>query len=251
MRTLQRTVLTVALMTFVLQSNYAQDLYHVHEDVVKPSMDKEYNSIAVEIMAVMKENPVENLFDIAFQGDNGSYYFLNGISSMADLDKKSGVQLLAEKAGEDKVYGLFKKLDNCYDTELDYVMRLERELSYMPTGINQTPEGENYRSQHKLYISPGNRAMVKEKMMAIKNLMQAKGSKMYYRVYKSSFGTDEWYMVAIAAVDAEDYAKKSKANQTLIGMEGKKAFDELYSTLLDYEVITGSIRTDMMPNSTN
>lgn len=246
MKTIEKMSFTAVLLLFAVNSANAQQLFHVHEDIVNPAMDQEYNTVAAKIMQTAKENPVENLYDIALEGNNGSYYFVKGISSMADLDKTSGVQLLAEKAGKEMVYGLFTELDKCYDTELDYVMRLENDLSYMPNGMTQTPMGENYRSQHRLYVSPKNRAMVKSKLEAIKKLMSDKGSSMHYRVYKSVFGTDEWYMVALAAKDAEDYAKKSKDNQALIGADGKKAFDELYASLLKYEIVTGNLRTDWM-----
>ncbi len=246
MKTIEKMSLTAALLLFAVNFASAQQLFHVHEDIVPPNMNRQYNDVIATITLLAKENPIDNLPQIALEGNNGSYYWLRPILSMADLDKTSGVQLLAEKAGKEKVYGLFTELDKCYDTELDYIIRLDNSLSYMPTGMTQTPVGENYRSQHKLYVSPKNRALVKSKLEAIKKIMEDKGSKMYYRIYKSGFGTDEWYMVALAAKDAEDYAKKSKDNQALIGADGKKAFDELYASLLKYEIVTGTIRTDWM-----
>ena len=50
-----------------------------------------------------------------------------------------------------------------------------------------------------------------------------KGSNTHYRVYRSGFGTrGEFYMVAVAAKDAVDYATKATANDALLGEDGNK-----------------------------
>ena len=137
-----------------------------------------------------------------------------------------------------------------YDVELDYILRLDEELTYMPEGFNQTPEGENYRKNHFLYVSPSNRDVVREKMKAVKDFNVKKGSKVSYRVYRSGFGSDgEYYMVAIAAKDAEHYAKRSNENQEILGDERKKVMGELWSNLLKYKVVEGWIRPDLAYSS--
>ncbi len=156
----------------------------------------------------------------------------------------------AKKEGKEAVSALFDRMDKCYDTELDYILRLDNELTYMPEGFNQTPEGENYRKNHFLYVSPGNRAIVKEKIKAVKDFNVKQGSKVSYRVYRSGFGTDgEYYMVAIAAKDAEHYAKRSNENREILGDERKKVMGELWSNLLKYEVMEGWIRPDLAYSS--
>jgi hypothetical protein len=116
----------------------------------------------------------------------------------------------------------------------------------MPEGITQTPEGENYREFHYIYVSPGNRSVLKEKMKAIKALYKSKDSKTSYRVYNSGFGTDgEFYMVAIAAKDQEHMAQKGKANKELFGEDGQNAMWEMYQNVLRYEKMEGEMRPDM------
>jgi hypothetical protein len=116
----------------------------------------------------------------------------------------------------------------------------------MPEGITQTPEGEDYRKFFYFHITPSNRAMVKKTMEAITNLFSSKGSKFYYRVYKSGFGTrGEFYMVAAAAKNPTDYSEKVAANNELLGDEWPKLYGELRSHLLKYEVFSGRMRPDM------
>lgn len=141
---------------------------------------------------------------------------------------------------------LFDRMDKCYDIEQNYVIHMEKELSYMPGGITQTPQGEDYRKFHYYHYVPANRAAVKEKVQAIRNLFEKKGSKLDYRVYRSGFGTrGAFYMVAIAAKDAADYATKIAENNSLMGDEWQSTYTDFMGTLQKYEAFEGRMRPDM------
>ena len=249
-KTIKNALLLVVMLLFIPKSIYAQQMYHVHEDVVKPSMTMEYESVLQEVGELIKENPLEDVNMLVLQGYNNHYYFVSPISSMADLDKQSPVAQLAEKAGQEKVGQLFKRMDKCYDVEKDYVIILDNDLSYMPNGMTQTPEGENYREQYKIYVAPENRAVVREKMKAIKALSEKNNSKSEYRVYRSDFGTEAaFYLFSISAKDATHMAEKSKANEELMGEDGKAAMSDLFLNILKIEEIEGQIRPDLGTNS--
>jgi len=256
MRTLRITQLL--LMLFVLSPfvSISQDMgksqaYWVHEDVVKPSMVAEYEEVCKELISNMKTHNIqETAFIVSNTADN-RYLYVSPLNNMADLDKPV-FATLAEKMGGDAMSALFARMDKCYDIEHDYVINLEPELSYMPGGITQTPEGQDYRKFHYLHVSPGNRAVVKEKMKAVKAMFASKGSKTHYRVYSSGFGTrGEFYMVAVAAKDPLDYAQKGMENNELLGEDGQKTMWELMSNLLDYEEIPGNMRPDMAYSPSN
>lgn len=251
---MKNLIITVFILSMFLLSptiSQAQEKnqkrsYHVHVDQVKLSMVSEYESIVKELIALMKKNNIQNTNWIALVSDDSRYSYVEPVKNMAQFDQPNFVSKLVEKEGKDVVYGLFNRMDKCYDTELDYMLHLDNDLTYMPNGFTQTPEGENYRHNHMLYVSPGNRAVVKEKMKAVKAMFAKNGSKVYYRVYKSGFGSDgEYYLVAVASKDPVDDAEKGKANNELFGDEGKKVFGELFSNLLKYEDISGWIRSDL------
>ena len=224
----------------------AQQKYHIHEDVVKPSMTAEYETVISEVNQLVKEHPLEGVSMLVFQSSDNNYFWISPINSMADLDKPGPVAQLAEKAGKEKVAKLFERLNKCYDVEKDYIITLNEDLSYMPDGITQTPEGENYREHYKIYIAPGNRAVVKEKMEAVKELFKSKGSKMHYRVYESGFGTEaEYYMVSVAAKDELDMATKSKANEKILGEEREAIMFDLFQNILKIEETEGMMRPDL------
>ncbi|MCX2720288.1 hypothetical protein [Lentiprolixibacter aurantiacus] len=255
MRTQKIKTLILGLIFMVPALILAQDnspqAFWVHEDVVKPGMVGEYEAVCKELLENMKTHNIQNDGWIVTNTADSRYLFVGAIDNMADLDK-SPFPGLAEKMGGDKMGALFGRMDKCYDTEHDYVIYLDKELSYMPGGITQTPEGQNYRKFHYLYFTPEKRATVREKMKAVKDLFVAKGSKVDYRVYRSGFGNrGEYYMVAIAAKDPVDYAQSGMDNQKLLGEDGQKVMGELWGNLLKYEEIAGQMRPDMAYSPSN
>jgi hypothetical protein len=246
MKTLKATIIILIFVLLAPFYSSAQKMYRIHEDVVKPSHIMEYESIVKELLGMMKKHNVQDTKWITAVTNNSHYLFVAPIENYAALDEPNFVSVLVEKEGREKIMGLFNRMDKCYDTELDYIITLNEELTYMPEGVTQTPEGENYREFHYVYVTPGNRAVLKEKMKAIKELYKSKGSKTYYRVYQSGFGTDgEYYMVAIAANDEEHMAQKGKANKELFGEDGQKTMWEMYQNVLKYEKMEGEMRPDM------
>ncbi|MDX1314916.1 MAG: hypothetical protein R3356_05390 [Eudoraea sp.] len=255
MRTRKIKTLFLSLLFMVPVLLLAQDnspmAYWVHEDVVKPGMASEYEEVSKELISNMKTHNIQGNGWIVTNTADGRYLYVGGIESMADLGKTPFPEL-AEKMGADKMGALFARMDKCYDTEHDYVIYLDEELSYMPGGITQTPEGQNYRRFHYLHYTPSNRAVVREKMKAIKDIFVAKGSKVDYRVYRSGFGNrGEFYMVAIAAKDPVDYAQSGMENQKLLGEEGQKAMGGLWENLLNYEEFAAQMRPDMAYSPSN
>jgi len=251
MRTLKITLLLLLMFLLSPANSQAQEqseskMYRVHEDQVKLSMVSEYESIVKEMIALVKKHNLKDLNWITLVSSDSRYLYVSPLKNMAELDAPSWISELVKKEGEDVVYGLFNRMDKCYDTELDYILHLDNDLTYMPDGFTQTPKGNNYRNNHMLYVTPGNRQVVKEKLKAVKNLFASKGSKVQYRVYRSGFGSNgEYYMIAVAAIDAEDDAKKGKANNELFGKDGEKVFSELFSNLLKYESVEGWIKPDL------
>ncbi|MBT8393220.1 MAG: hypothetical protein KJN66_00080 [Bacteroidia bacterium] len=246
MKTLKTTLILLVLVFITPLSTTAQNMYRVHEDVVKPSHVMEYENVVKELLSLVKKHNIQDEKWITAVTNNSRYLFVAPIENMAVLDKPNFVSVLIEKEGQEKIMGLFNRMDKCYDTELDYIIYLNEDLTYMPDGISQTVEGENFREFHFIYVAPGNRAVVKEKMQAIKALYESKGSKVHYRVYNSGFGTDgEYYMVAISAKDGEHMAKKGKENMELLGEDGQNAMWGMYSNVLRYEKVEADMRPDL------
>ncbi len=242
---LKSTLILVALVLFSSMQVQAQR-FHVHEDVVKPGKVKEYESIIKEVLELVKKHNIEDTKFLTVVSNNGHYLYASPIEKMADLDKPSFVAKLIEKEGKEKVSELFDRMDTCYDTELNYILSYNKDLSFMPEGTTEAPVDENFRKYYMLYLSPSNRKAVTENMKAIKNLYKEKGSSRYYRVYNSGFGANgEYLMVSVAAKDEIDFSERSNANRDLLGEEAGKLMNDLMSNLLKYEVMIANIRPDL------
>lgn len=254
MRTLKISFLTIMLSVFSLGIMQAQDapkMYWVHEDVVKPAMVASYETVCKDLTANLKKHNIQGFNVIVTNTADHRYLWVSPIASMADINY-TAFNTLSEKMGAGAMTALFDKMDKSYDTEHDYVIHLDEELSYMPGGITQTPEGQDYRKFHYFHYTPANEGSVREKAMAIKNLFESKGSKVHYRTYKSGFGTrGAFYMVAIAAKDPVDYASKIAENNTMLGEEWQKIYGDFQASLLEFEMIEGQMRPDMAYSPTN
>jgi len=246
MKNSKTTILVAALMlTANLTLNAQNQLFSIHADYVKPSMESEYVAISKEFVAECKKYNLQNADWTAIRLDNGTYLTFEAIPNMAALDTNSFAPL-ADKMGAANFQSLFDRFNKCYDRHGSYVLTRIESLTYMPEGAQAAQEGQNYRKYHYLYVTPSTAKMVGEKMKAIKELYAKKGSKEYYRVYHSGFGTlGEFFLVAISAKDEQSYAKQSDENEALLGEEGKKLLDDLFQNISRYDPVTGYIRPSL------
>ncbi len=249
MKTLKTTLLIALAFVFstniaIAQNNDSQ-AFSVHEDQVKPSMIAEYEKANKELVAKLKEHNIQDVNWITSTTQGGRYLYVTPIDNMADLDKRP-FAALAEKMGGEAMGKIFDDMNKCYDNHGNYVIHLDKNLSYMPEGITLTPEGENYRRFFYLHVTPENYSNLTEKMKALKELYTTKGSKVNYRVYHAGFGViGNYIMVAVAATDGAEYEKRSAENNTLLGKEGEALFSEVFKLVSKFEAFTGALRPDL------
>lgn len=249
MRTLKTALLIAATVLLIPSITLAQEsknqALYIHEDLVKPSMIQEYEQVSKEFAEVCKKHQIQEVSWVVASTTTGRYLNVSPIENMAELDKNVFAPL-KEKMGEEAFGAIFKRFNACYDRHRDFVVYRNNELTYMPEDTSTPPEGENYRKWHFLYVTPSNIQSLKGKLKELKALFAKKGSKHYYSVYHSGFGTmGDYYVAVTSAKDAEDYAKKSKENQTLLGEEGKKLFDEVFDYVLEYEEEVGGMHPEL------
>jgi hypothetical protein len=243
MKTLKLTLILACMLMLSPSITRAQKSYLVHQDNVKPSMVSEYEKIAKEFNDACKEYNPQTSWITSTTADF-KYLYITPIENMADIDKFP-FRDMAEKMG-DAWKNMFERFNKCYDSHGGYVITLDEDLTYMPDGFTQTPEGQNYRKFIYLYYKPKNQGKLKEGMKAIKEMFESKGSKEHYRIYSSGFGTMEsYYMVAIAYKDEIDSATRSKENDELLGEGRHEVFGNAMKYVSRIEEITGAIRPDL------
>ena len=223
--------------------------YGVHEDVVLPSMVGEYESAVKEMITNIDKYGIKELKWITAVTSDNRYLYLYPIANMAELDKDN-FKLLADKMGADKLGDLMKKMGKCYNQHSDYVLRLDKDLTYMPGGIDLTPVGQNYRRFYYLRYAPQQEESLVASLKAVKEMFQKKNSKMDYRVYRSGFGSGgDYFLVAIAGKDVLAFETMNSENEKLLGEEAGKVFGEMMKSVAKFEEVSGGMRPDLAPSS--
>ncbi|QYA26881.1 hypothetical protein G3I01_15710 [Gramella sp. MT6] len=249
MRSKKTTLATFLFLFFISVSIWAQkdryQLYVVHEDHVNNGMMDKHHTADKKIVEAAKTNKMKGMDWITFVGDDSRVMYLSPIKNMAELDNNP-FEDLKKKMGEKEFEDLFDSYDGTYSQHGDYILRLDKELSYMPDGMTQTPEGQNYREITFYHIPPGSGEKAEELAKSVKKMYEDKNSKIHYRLYKNGFGTmGAYFMVAVAAESPEQLENRRKENMELLGEEGKSMRDKIDNTFSKQEKVTGYIMPEL------
>lgn len=246
MRKLNLWILAIILAApMALISQEAPKMFWVHEDQVKPSMAMEYEKITKELVENCKKHNIQTLGWITTATNDFRYMFVSPINSMADITY-DGFKPLQEAMGDEAFGKMFSDMDKCYTSHGDYILHLNEELTYMPEGFTQTPDGQDYRKFYYVRTTPEHNGKLKEKMKAIKQFYADKGAKVHYRVYQSGFGTmGNYYLVAIAAKDAVSYETMGDENDAILGEERHEMFGNMMQYVTSIDEVTGMMRPDL------
>ncbi|KFB00260.1 hypothetical protein IA57_12655 [Mangrovimonas yunxiaonensis] len=243
MKIFKSRLLLVLVICVTYNFSSAQHMYNVHVDYVKPSKIWEYEKIAKEFFeACKKHNPKANW--IVSNTNDDRYLYVSPIKSYADLDINP-FKDMAEAMG-DSFNNIFERFNTCYDKHSNHIVHLMEELSYMPNGISQVQEGQDYRKYLFLYHTPANYSKLKEAIKEVKDLYVNKKSEEHFRVYRSGFGSEEdYFLVAISYKDEVDAAAKAKASRDLIGEAGKPVFQKVMEHTARFEEVRARMRPDL------
>jgi len=217
--------LTIALMPLISFAQDSKDIqaYWIHEDRVKPAMTDEYEQISKDLIAACKEHNVQETQWLTMALNDNTYLYITPMEKFAEMDIDVFASL-SEKMGADKMKALFDRFNPTYDEHGDYVVYLHKDLSYMPGGISQTIEGQNYRTLYYNYVTPENDKGYAEVLKKMKAAFEKNNSKLHYRVYKTGFGVmGSYYMIAVAGESNLSSAKMGDENWSLM----KDDFDPL------------------------
>lgn len=243
MKTIKKTLLLVSMFCFVANISFAQKMYQVHQDNVNPSKLMEYEKIAKNFNAACVEHNLQSQW-LTVMMDDFTFLYVTPIDNFAELDKRPFADM-AKAMGDD--FGkMFEDFDKCYDSHGTYTIMLDESLTYMPDGIDPSTEGQDYRNFYYIHFTPQNEKSLRSAMKGVKEMFAAKGSKNYYRVYRTGFGVmDSYYMVAMSSKDEVDSAQKTKANEELLGPERYETFNKVLTAASAMEEVTGQIRRDL------
>jgi len=239
-------VLTIMLLLIPTLINAQENqLFWVHTDYVKPSMQNDYEKVSKDFVEACKKHDLKGADWATLRMDGGAYITIAPIEKMGDFDQNP-LAPLAEKMGEKDFSNIFERFNKCYDRHTDNVIVLSSNLSYMPDGLTVNTPNQNYRKYHFFYVTPSTSKSVSGKIKAITDFYAKKGLKEHFRIYRSGFGApEEFYLAVLSAKDAQDYLKTSGEAEAQYGDEGKKLFDDLFASVTRYETKEGAMRPDL------
>lgn len=239
-------VMCLCMLSFNMQSQDESRFqrYVIHMDPVNPSMQAEYEKTAAKFVKMCKDNNYTHDW-MTLATENNEYHYISKMNKFAELDENP-MAALRDKVGAEEFGKVFKEFDKCYDKHTDYVLSLDKELSYMPDGMKTMIEGENYRENTKYYFAPADTEKAVEVAKAFKKFYSDNNMGTHYRLYRSGFGTDgTYFLVAVAAKDAMDMARKSEEARKAMGSKAEELYGNLNKILLKTETIRGWMRPDL------
>ena len=237
--------LLISFMGLQAQEEQEMQMFLVHEDRTKPSMAKKHETIDKELIGAMKENEIGDLSWITLVTEDFRYMYISPLENMAELDKDLFTSL-SQKIGPRETKKIFDKYKDTYEVHGDYILILDKKLSYQPGGINTTPVGKNFRHITMYHYTPANAEKVEDLAKRLLELYNKKNSQMDYRLYRSGFGImGSFFWVVTAAESPEDFERMREDNRGLLGQEGESLYDQLSQTVSKVEVIRGYIRPDL------
>lgn len=247
--TIKRVLLPVILIVIPLlvsaQEDKSYQAYLVHEDRVKPGMVDQYEQVAKDLVAACKEHNIQDLNWMTVSQDDHTYLYLTPMEKFAEMDANS-FSGLAEKMGEEKMSALFDRFNPCYDEHGDYVIYLDKDLSYQPSGNNTNPEGKHYRKFLYDYVTPSSQKSYVESLKKIKELFVKKNSKMIYRVYSTGFGImGKYYLIVIEGVNPVKFETMAAENWEGMGDDFMPLVKKIRSSVLRSDEKTGWVRGDL------
>ena len=227
------------------QEKAKNQLFSVHEDVVKPSMVAEYEMLAKQLAAALKEHDIKGVEYLSAVTDDFRYLYVTPIENMAELDNNY-FATLAEKMGGDNLGELFSKMDQCYEKHGNYMITMDTEMSHMPEGISQTQEGLPHRTFFEYHVTPANIRALSEVGMRIKEYHAAHESPLHYRVYRKGFGgLGDYFLIAVSSKDAAHFESIMNETMALLGEEYGALINEALSLTTRFDTYQGTIRPDL------
>ena len=245
MKNLKITLLLIAVIMQLPMKTMAQNqMYAIHQDNVKPAMQAEYVKINKELVEACKKHNLQGTEWYASRIDDGTYIYVSPIKNMAELDVDIFAPMV-EKMGKENITALFERFNKCYDSHGDYIVIHRKDLSYLASA-NAPTEAQNFTKYHFFFVAPENSKKMVEKLKEIKELYTSKKSKETYQIYHSGFGEmNEYYVAVLNAKDEMAYEKISEENNTLLGEDWYKKFNELFVLSLKYEQKSGYVRPEL------
>lgn len=246
MKALTRTIVLLTLAFTITFSLNAQQMFMIHEDHVNPDKMMQYEATAKMFHGYVTEHGGEMQYATAMTNDL-HYMYITPIENFAAIDNMGQMwATLNEKVGKEKMDAMWAQFDACYDVHKNYIVHLNEEFSYYPSGDIMSDDGGNYRKWTFIYGHPDKMSSLKEIAKKWRDLYEKHEIDRGFRVYSGGLGTEIGTMIIVDyGKDLADIANHEKSVQEKLGMEGQQLWLESVNAIRKVDEKYGMMRPDL------
>ena len=245
------SLLLLSGLFLLTQKSSAQEMkdqmFLIHEEVVKVDMWDKYESTSKEWVEMMTGAGLDLPYIQASQRDNGHYFYIIPISNYAEIDKMQGIfNSATEKIGKDKWSKFMVENNSTIQSSIDFVATRSAKYSYMPK--NSRIKQDEAKFIHWMFFKykMENRKEVMDILTEWKNLYEDKNIKSGYNIWLIELGMDN-NMIALTEgyKDGEDFYKTQKEDNALMEAEAGALWAKMSQFVTSIENKYGSPRPDL------
>jgi hypothetical protein len=223
--------------------------FYIHQEVVKPSMIKQYEDTSREFAAFVKANQqtMPHFHYIGIAGDDFTYTFVLPISKMADVDSvMADFAAMGASPNGSKFMDIMQHGNAAVEFTREFVVGEMPEYSYTPAAPRLKPEEEKYYHYDFYYFNADKNAEAFQIAKEFKELATRKNSPAGYKIYTSIMGPEmPVIVVRSTAKDPADYYALDMKDRELLGDEGKALFERAFAITRRFDSKGGWIRPDL------
>ena len=232
---------------------FAQDkqndskLFLIHQDQVYPYMFEKYESALKNFSDLLEQNSIDDMSFSVVQQEYFTYSAVIPVSDYNGLAKHFGMSNeMINKIGKENFNKALKMFDGCYDKHKNFLLRLRKDLSYLPEYGLSPENGLNFRHFDYLYVIPGKEKEMMGILKEWKDLYTKHGVKQGYRVYIGDLGTDmPMVLLVTPSKNRVFWAMESDKIDEELGGEQKSLLKRTFAITQKFEHKNGSMRPDL------
>ena len=227
---MKRGSLAVCLLFFAV-GVFAQaappkpELYLIHEEVARPSMLAQYETVTRDFLNAFTEKKADpKVFGMRLYMTNDLHYiYVVPISSWGVMDAMpQNWMTISQAIGKERWRDLMTRGNAAIYSFNDTMSQRRPDLSYVPANPRLKPEEQNFVHLSFYYIDAAKTDEAEQVAKDYVALSKAKNISDPFTIYEAKSGTDlPLYVVAIPAKSASDFYATDDKNRATMGAEAR------------------------------
>lgn len=229
------------------QQEMKDQLFWVHQEVVKVNMWDQYESTSKEWVQLMTEGGLDVPFVRASQRDDGLYYYLIPLPNYAEIDKIQGIFTSAiDKIGREKWDAFMKQNDESMESNKDFIVTWSSKYSYVPKEPRMKWEDAGFIHWIFFTYKLESRKEVMEVLADWKALYEKNNISDGWSIWLMELGEkNNMIVLSEYAKDGPSFYTNSKETSEKLKAEEDKLWERLSANVLSIDQKYGKPRPDL------